>query len=144
MSVDLGFRGIIKKKRRLSYDIRPPVELAEYLYERLEPFAGRFNWSGQQVTDANDLGLAMLASLLQRAADADGHFAAALELGERAGAAAFVARCHYLWARVLADRGEAARARERLEIVIPLAEQLDLTGQFGIVPRGRALLDRLN
>ena len=64
--------------------------------------------------------------------------------GRAGGCRAFVARCHYLWARVLADRGEAARARERLEIVIPLAERLDLTGPFGIVPRGRALLDRLN
>jgi tetratricopeptide (TPR) repeat protein len=128
---------------RLSYDVRPPVDVAEYVYERLAPFAGTFNWSGQQVTDANDLGLAMLAATLGRVDDSDRHFADAVDLGERAGARAFLARCHYNWARILADRGETEKARAQAEIAVGLGEELDLTGPFGIVVRGRAILDAL-
>jgi tetratricopeptide (TPR) repeat protein len=128
---------------RLSYDVRPPVAVAEYVYERLAPFAGTFNWSGQQVTDANDLGLAMLAAMLGRPDDSDRHFADAIDLGERAGAQAFLARCHYNWARVLADRGETEKARVQTELAVHLAEELDLSGPFGIVVRGRALLESL-
>jgi class 3 adenylate cyclase/tetratricopeptide (TPR) repeat protein len=128
---------------RLAYDMRPPAPVVEYMYEQLAPFAGAFNWSGQLVTDANDFGLAMMASMLGRFEAADRHFAAAIALCERAGARANLARCHFTWARVLADRGDAPDAREHAEIAVALGDELGMTGQFGIVARGRALLESL-
>jgi class 3 adenylate cyclase/tetratricopeptide (TPR) repeat protein len=128
---------------RLAYDMRPPAPVVEYMYERLAPFAGTFNWSGQLVTDPNDFGLGMMAATLGRFDAADEHFAPAIALCERAGARANLARCHFAWARVYAERGETAKAREHAEIAVPLGEELGMDGKFGIVPRGRALLEAL-
>ncbi len=55
------------------------------IYDQLSVHAGTFNWSGVSITDPNDLGLAGAAWALGRYDDADGHFAAAVELCERAG-----------------------------------------------------------
>ena len=99
---------------------------SHYLYEHLRPFAGTFNWSGQTITDANDLGLAVIAATLGRADDADRHFAAAIALCERAGSRANLARSHFWWARVLADRGDASTAREHAEAAIALGEELGM------------------
>ena len=128
---------------RFSYDLRPPTEVLHYLYEHLRPFAGTFNWSGQTITDANDLGLAVIAATLGRADDADRHFAAAIALCERAGSRANLARSLFWWARVLADRGDASTAREHAETAVALGEELGMDGPFGVVPRGRALLESL-
>jgi class 3 adenylate cyclase/tetratricopeptide (TPR) repeat protein len=128
---------------RLAYDMRPPAPVVEYMYERLAPFAGTFNWSGQLVTDPNDFGLGMMAATLGRFDTADEHFAPAVALCERAGARANLARCRFAWARTFAERGETAKAREHAEIAVALGEELGMDGTFGIVPRGRALLEAL-
>jgi hypothetical protein len=128
---------------RMAFDIRPPDPLVEYMYERLTPFAGTFNWSGQLITDPNDLGLAVMDAVLGRGDEADRHFAAAIALCARAGARANLARSEFAWARILADRGDPAAAREHAEIAVALGEELGMDGPFGIVPRGRALLDLL-
>ena len=127
---------------RFSYDLRPPTEvLALPLRAARDRSRARSTGAGRQITDANDLGLAMIAATLGRADDADRHFAAAIALCERAGARANLARCHFWWARVLADRGDAATAREHAEIAVALGEELGMDGPFGVVPRGRALLE---
>ena len=126
---------------RMAFDIRPPAPIVEYMYERLTPFAGTFNWSGQLLTDPNDLGLAVMDAVRGHADDADRHFAAAIALCARAGARANLARAEFAWARILADRGDAAAAREHAEAAVALGEELGMNGPFGIVPRGRALLE---
>jgi class 3 adenylate cyclase len=140
---DLEFPVTLCGLGRTAYDVRPPAAMLESVYERLAPFAGVFNWSGQLLTDPNDLGLAMLAATLGRAEDADRHFAAAVALCERAGARANLARCHFAWARVLADRGNSLAAREHAHTAMALGEELGLDGPFGIVSRGRTLLASL-
>jgi len=129
---------------RLAYDMRPPEPVVEYIYERLAPFAGTFNWSGQLVTDPNDFGLAMMAATLGRFEASDKHFAPAIALCERAGARTSLARCHFAWARVFAERGETVKARDHAEIAVTLGEELGMDGKFGIVPRGRALLEKMS
>jgi class 3 adenylate cyclase/tetratricopeptide (TPR) repeat protein len=128
---------------RLAYDVRPPAPVIEHMYGCLAPFAGTFNWSGNLVTDPNDFGLGMMAATLGRFDDAERHLAAALALSERAGARTNVARIHFGWARVLADRGNASAAREHAEIAVARGDELGMTGEFGVVRRGRALLGTL-
>ena len=93
--------------------------------------------------DPNDLGLAMTAAAMGRHDDADRHFAAAIELCERAEAPLWIARTHFDWGRVLTDRGDAAAAREHLEVAVALGEELGLDGKFGVVTRGKAMLASL-
>jgi class 3 adenylate cyclase/tetratricopeptide (TPR) repeat protein len=140
---DLEYAVTLCALGRFTYDLRPPTEILHYLYEHLRPFAGTFNWSGQTITDANDLGLAVIAATLGRADDADCHFAAAIALCERAGSRANLARSLFWWARVLADRGDASAAREHAETAVALGEELGMTGPFGVVARGRALLESI-
>ncbi len=128
---------------RMSYRVRPPAPAMHSIYDRLAPFSGIFNWSGPTVTDANDLGLGMAAATLGRDGDADRHFATAIDLCERAGARAYLARCHFDWSRVLADRGEAQRAREHAETAVALGEELGMSGPSGVVPRALAVLAEL-
>lgn len=128
---------------RMSYRVRAPEPILRSIYDRLAPFAGFFNWSGPTVSDGNDLGLAQLASALDRHDDADQHFAALIALCERAGARAYLARGHFDWSRALADRGDAASAREHAEIAVALGEELGMTGPSGVVPRGQDLLASL-
>ncbi len=140
---DLEYAVTLCALGRFTYDLRPPAEVLHYLYEHLGPFAGTFNWSGQTITDANDLGLAVIAATLGRADDADRHFAAAIALCERAGSRANLARSLFWWARVLADRGDASAARGHAETAVALGEELGMTGPFGVVPRGQRLLETL-
>ena len=60
-----------------------------------------------------------------------------------AGSRANLARSHFWWARILADRGDAAGARTHAEIAVAMGEELGMDGPFGIVPRGRELLASL-
>lgn len=126
---------------RMAFRLRPPEDQVAAAYERLLPFSGSFNWTGGSVTDSNDLGLAMAAERLGRRADADRHFAVAIELCERAGARAFLARTTLDCTRVLAARGDTARAREMGERTIALGSEVGMTGPFGAVPRAQRLID---
>jgi len=140
---DVEFPVTVCGLARTALDVHPPVEILNDIYERLEPFSGTFNWSGQLVTDPNDLGLGVVAALLGRADDSDRHFDAAIALCDRAASRANLARCHFTWARVLAERGDAAVSREHANAAVTLGEELGMTGSFGVVPRGRALLAAL-
>src|SRR6185295_2832684 len=85
---------------RFAYRIRPDAEVVRAIYQRLLPFAGYFNWTGSSISDANDLGLALAAETLGERDTADAHFADAVDLCERAGARAYLARCLIEWATV--------------------------------------------
>ncbi len=141
--LDVEFPVTLCGLARMSYRVRPPAEVARTIHERLVPFAGVFNWSGVSVTDPNDLGLAMNAALLGWNDEADQHFSDTIDLCERAGARPYLARAHFDWARVLADRGDAIDARNHLDAALELGRDLDMTGPVGVVPRSEALLATL-
>ena len=140
---DVEFAVTVCGLGRMAFRIAPPVPILLDVYERLLPFSGLFNWSGPTVTDPNDLGLAMCAAALHRHDDADRHFASGVALCERAGARPYLARVHFDWARILADRGDSPRARQQLELALALGLELGMTGPQGVVPRAQALLDSL-
>jgi class 3 adenylate cyclase len=128
---------------RETYFLQPPTAIVRDVYERLLPFAGLFGWSGACMSDLSDLGLAMSAAALDRPDDADRHFADGIAICKRAGARSYLARFHFFWMRVLADRGDQDRAREQGELAIELGTELGMTGPQGVVPRGQALLAEL-
>jgi hypothetical protein len=128
---------------RMAYRVQPPEPVLRSLYDRLAPFAGFMNWSGVGISGPNDLGLAMLSASLGNYDDADRWFGATLELCERAAARCWATRTHFDWSRTLAGRGDATRAREHAEVAVAMGEELGMDGPFGVVPRGRALLESL-
>jgi tetratricopeptide (TPR) repeat protein len=103
---------------------------AKELYTRLRPhhsaFAiGQAVWFGPV---AYDLGL--LATLLGRYDDADGHFAEAVEIHHRVGVRGMLAHSHLAWARMLLARlqpGDTERAKEQLKNAQQAALQLGLS-----------------
>ena len=111
-----------------------------YVYDHLLPFAGTYNWSGTSITDANDHGLGVVAARLGEYAQSNAHFAGAIALGERSGARPYLTAAHLDWARMLAERGEAARAAEEAQTALTLAHELGMDGTFGAVGRAQALL----
>jgi class 3 adenylate cyclase/tetratricopeptide (TPR) repeat protein len=137
---DIVFPVVLCGLGRLSYRIRPDAPIVRSIYEKLEPFTGYFNWTGGTIADANDLGLGMAAATLGEDERADKHFAAAIELCERAGARAYLARCLLDWARVLDGRGDKTEARPRAERALELGTEIGMIGPSGVVPRAIALL----
>jgi tetratricopeptide (TPR) repeat protein len=137
---DVEFPVILCGLARLSFRIEPGPAVLRPVYEQLAPFAGRFNWSGSTITDANDQGLGLAAAALGEDDAADAHFAAAIDLCERAGARSYLARCTFDWARVLDRRGDHARARSLAEQALALGTELGMDGPSGVVPRAEALL----
>jgi class 3 adenylate cyclase/tetratricopeptide (TPR) repeat protein len=137
---DIEYPVIMCGLGRLSFRIEPDLSVLQPVYDRLLPFAGHFNWSGSTITDANDQGLALAAATLGEHDAADAHFAAAIDLCERAGARAYLARCTFDWARVLAARGDTERARALAEQALALGTELSMDGPSGVVPRAQALL----
>jgi class 3 adenylate cyclase/tetratricopeptide (TPR) repeat protein len=140
---DVEYPVVLCGLARLAFRIRPPEAITRSIYDRLVPFTGMFNWTGPSMGEGNDLGLANSAAVLGLDDEADRYFAATLDLCERAGARGMLARAHYDWGRVLADRGDATKAREHAEIAVTMGEELDMTGRFGVVARGNALLAEL-
>jgi class 3 adenylate cyclase len=140
---DVEFPVTICGLARIAFLVRPTEQVLHSLRERLTPFAGTFNWSGVTVTDPNDLGLAMVNATLRRDDEADGYFTDVIALCERAGAAAYLARCHFDWARVRVDRGDTAGARGQAEIALEMSTALGMTGPHGVVARSRAMLDEI-
>jgi tetratricopeptide (TPR) repeat protein len=140
---DVEYPVVLCGLARLSFRIRPPEAITRAIHDRLAPFAGQFNWTGTSMAEANDLGLANSAAVLGLDDESDRHFAAALDLCERAGARGMLARSYYDWARVLAGRGDVSRAREHVEIAVAMGQELAVTGTFGVVARGQALLAEL-
>jgi predicted ATPase/class 3 adenylate cyclase len=128
---------------RETYFLRPPEPIRRDVYERLLPFAGLFGYSGPGLSDLADLGLAMNAAALGRDDDADRHFAEGIAICEQAGTRSYQARFHFFWTRVLADRGDTARATEQGERAMDLGTELGMTGPQGVVTRVRKILEAL-
>jgi class 3 adenylate cyclase/tetratricopeptide (TPR) repeat protein len=137
---DIVFPVVLCGLGRLSYRIQPDAPIVRSIYEKLEPFTGYFNWTGGTIADANDLGLGMAAATLGEDERADKHFASAIDLCERAGARAYLARCLLDWARVLDGRGDKTQARPLAERALELGTEIGMTGPSGVVPRANALL----
>jgi hypothetical protein len=141
---DVEYPVTIDGLARMAYRVQPPEAVMRSIHGRLLPFAGFMNWSGVGISGPNDLGLAMISAALGYCDDSDRYFASTLELVERAGARCWIARTHFDWSRTLADRGDTAGVREHAEIAVALGEELSMDGPFGVVPRGRALLESLS
>jgi class 3 adenylate cyclase/tetratricopeptide (TPR) repeat protein len=141
--LDVEYAVTIEGLARMVYRVRPPEKVTRSIHERLAPFAGFMNWSGAGISGPNDLGLAMTAAALGRHDDADEWFASSLALCERAGARCWVARTHFDWSHVLADRGDTAAARGHAKAAVAMGEELGMDGPFGVVPRGRALIEQI-
>ncbi len=95
------------------------------------------------MSDLADLGLAMNAAGLGLDEEADRHFTNGIAICERAGTRSYLARFHFFWTRVLADRGDVDRARAQGELAIALGAELGMTGPQGVVPRAQAILASL-
>jgi tetratricopeptide (TPR) repeat protein len=129
---------------RMAIRLDAPRAVVEYLYGALLPFTGIFNWTGGTMGEGNDTGLAIAAEMLGRPDDADRHHADAIELCERAGARAYLARVHYFHGRLLDERGDVVGARPHVETAIEIGEEIGMTGPFGVVVRGGELLASLD
>ncbi|HUV11012.1 MAG TPA: hypothetical protein VMX12_08530, partial [Acidimicrobiia bacterium] len=125
---------------RMTLQIAPPEAVVRAIIERLTPFSGTFNWSGPTITDPNDLGLAMAAAVLGDVEVSERLFDAAVDLCERAGARAYLARAHLDRARARIERGDVAGAREPAQTALALGAELDLSGPHGVVVRAQAIL----
>jgi flagellar biosynthesis/type III secretory pathway ATPase len=89
----------------------------------------------------SDLTLALLATSLERYAEAERHFAAAVGHCERLHAQGWAAHARHGWARMLLAQGSAAghdRSRDLAARALADADELGLTGLAGQL---RALLD---
>jgi tetratricopeptide (TPR) repeat protein len=140
---DVEYPVTIDGLARMSYRVRPPDDMLRSIYRRLLPFAGFMNWSGVGISGSNDQGLAMVSAALGNYDDAERYFASTLELCERVQARCWIARVQYDWARICVDRGDADGARAHAGIAVAMGEDLGMDGPFGVVPRGRALLESL-
>jgi class 3 adenylate cyclase/tetratricopeptide (TPR) repeat protein len=102
---------------------------AQRLYDLLQPYSAQL--TGQGVVWLGSIAhyLALLASTLGRADDAEAHFAEAALTHERIGAPTWLARTRLEWARMLLTRhrpGDADRARELLDQALATARELGL------------------
>jgi hypothetical protein len=50
---------------------------------------------------------------------------------------------HFIWTKVLADRGDTVRAREQGALAIALGTELGMTGPQGVVPRAQVIVAAL-
>lgn len=105
------------------------LEAAELAYGHAAAFDHQLAWSGASYEYPIGVGVGAAAAALGRFDDAERHFAASLELCERAGAPSYHAATQIHWAEALAMRGAAgdgARAREMADAALATAEELGL------------------
>lgn len=96
------------------------AELAQVLYDHLEPFAGQVAFSGVTVGGSVSHCLGGLAGLLGRYDETERYFARATAVHEKLKSPYLLALTQLSWARVLMDRaapGDAARAVELARLV---------------------------
>ena len=137
---DVEYAVTISGLAYMTFELRPPEAVTRDLYERLLPFAHLFNWTGPTIAEANDASLGMAAAALGQDADADRHFGEAVDICERAGARAYVARSHAYWSMVLAHRGDTTRAKEHAEAALAIGNELGMIGSYGAMTRAQAVL----
>jgi tetratricopeptide (TPR) repeat protein len=106
-------------------------EAAEMLYDLIEPWSEQTVWNGAMGWGPAHGYLGLLASTLKREERAEEHFAASSERAESAGMPIWAAKSHADWARALAQRGDASRARTEAERALELA----ISHGYGFVER---------
>lgn len=111
-------------------------EAAEWLYDRLVPFAHQVGITGCSTWGAIDRYLGMLAGSLDRDEEAERHLASAAEVHERIRAPVFLARTRLDWAEMLLAR-DAVGDRDRERARALLGEAL-----AGARERGATALER--
>lgn len=143
VSGDVGFPVTMCSLGRLSRAHSIDEDTMRYMYDRLRPFSGTFNFSGVSISDANDYGLAVLAARLGDFAASDVHFRAALDLCERSSARPFAAATHLDWARLLAERGEDGAAKEQARLAIEVGSTFEAPGSFAVKVLASELMESL-
>ena len=114
---------------------------AAAIYDRLLPHAGTFGWTFATVSQPHDLGLAGAAWAAGERDVAERHFAASVELCERAGARPHLAWTHHDWAYALAESGRVIEAKEHAEATRVIAEDIGMLGPDGPMCLVRKLLE---
>ena len=135
----LGWIGTLALAGRVAAALED-ADAAATLYRLLRPYAGHACWFGAAVFGPVDPVLGLLAATLNRADEADAHFAQAVELCRRRGMPTWLARTCSEWARLLSVRGgpgDAAQARVLAAEALASAQAL---GMAGVVARSEALL----
>jgi predicted ATPase/class 3 adenylate cyclase len=103
---------------------------AARFYDDLAPYSGVFSYIGGASFGCTDQYLGMLAAVLGRYDESEGHFRAAVEIYERVEAPALLARTLIEWARMLLARDapdDAERARALLDDALVIARRLGLS-----------------
>jgi tetratricopeptide (TPR) repeat protein len=119
------------------------VERAGELYELLAPFSGQIAAAPATVFGTVAWALGVLAAMLERYEEAEGHCAAAAEIEQSLGAPLFLARTHAAWARALIARGrpeDLERAQPMLEEAHDTATRLGAGGVTREIVECRAAL----
>jgi class 3 adenylate cyclase len=115
----------------------PDPGAALLLHARLEPFADQVVCNATAVWGSVRRPLGRLAAALGRDAEADRHFAAALDMHQRMRAPVFTALTRVDWAEALRARGERARARD---LATAAAAELDGLGALPLERRAGDVL----
>lgn len=152
---DLLVRGLDREKRSVlwpaaiaSWAIAAALVshrgVAEMLIPELEPYAGRFVFTGASLMPPMDESLGSLCALCERWEDSDRWFANAHQLSLRAGWTNFQTTTELAWAGALAMRpneaGAHARARTLLDSAESIAHESGAAGFLRLAAEVRATL----
>jgi class 3 adenylate cyclase/tetratricopeptide (TPR) repeat protein len=96
---------------------------ASILYELIEPWADQVVWNGVIGYGHARMWLGLLAACIGDHEQADEHLAFACDFQETHGLLLWAARAHLGWAQALAERGDAARAREHAARALELSRE---------------------
>jgi len=96
---------------------------ASILYELIEPWADQIVWTGVIGYGHARMWLGLLAACTGDHEQADQHLAFACDFQETNGLLVWAARAHLGWAEALAERGDAARAREHAARALELSRE---------------------
>ena len=113
-------------------------DVAAILYDLIQPWADQVDWNGISGYGHARMYMGLLVGVLGDHERADEHLAFACEFHETSDMPLWAARGHLGWAEALAQRGEAARAREHA------ARALELSREHGyglFEPRAAALVE---
>jgi hypothetical protein len=119
-------------------------DVAEMLIPELEPYAGRFVFTGASLMPPMDESLGSLCALCERWEDSDRWFANARQLSVLAGWKNFQTTSELAWAAALAKRpneaGTRARARTLLDSAESIAHESGAAGFLRLAAEVRATL----
>ncbi len=114
------------------------ADAAAMLFDLLEPFADQLVWNGISGYGHVRMYLALLATTLDRHAQADAHFAFACDIYREHGMLVWKARSELGWADALVQRGETDRARDHAARALEPSRE---HGYGAFEPRAAAILE---